>query len=81
MRNIENELSLTDGTKRSGKLNGAAEHREEGVPWGGATLTYKNNPSAKDVVRPTLDDLLAATEPLIRGEEAKLNSDKADTVA
>jgi type VI secretion system secreted protein VgrG len=81
MRNIEYELAFTDGTKRTGKLNGAAEQREEGVPWGGATLTYKNNPSAKDVVRPTLDDLLAATEPLIRGEEAKLNSDKADTVA
>ncbi|AYA48920.1 type VI secretion system tip protein VgrG [Ralstonia pseudosolanacearum] len=78
MRNIQYELAFADGTKRTGRLNGSAEQREEAVPWGEATLTYKNNPAAKDVARPTLDDLLAATEPLIREEEAKPSSDKTN---
>ncbi|CAM3493659.1 hypothetical protein CUTA107171_28245 [Cupriavidus taiwanensis] len=81
MRNIEYELTFADGTKRTGKLNGVAEQREEAVPWGQATLTYKNNPAAKDVPRPSLDDLLAATEPLIREEEARLNQDQTNTTA
>ncbi|QUP55824.1 type VI secretion system tip protein VgrG (plasmid) [Ralstonia syzygii] len=79
MRNIQYELAFADGTKRTGQLNGSAEQREEAVPWGEATLMYKNNPSAKDIARPTLDDLLAATEPLIRQEEAQLSSDKTNT--
>lgn len=79
MKNIEYELAFTDGTKRAGKLNGAAEQREEAVPWGEATLTYKNNPAAKDVPRPTFDDLLAATEPLIKEEEAKQQQDQTNT--
>ncbi|SOY61400.1 hypothetical protein CBM2592_B100108 [Cupriavidus taiwanensis] len=46
-----------------------------------ATLTYKNNPAAKDVPRPSLDDLLVATEPLIREEGARLNQDQTNTTA
>ena len=79
MKNIDYELAFPDGTKRTGKLNGVAEQREEAVPWGEATLTYKNNPAAKDVPRPTLDDLLAATEPLIKEEEAKQQQEQTNT--
>jgi type VI secretion system secreted protein VgrG len=71
MNGIDFELTFNDGSRRKGTLNGAAQQREEAVPWGAASVTYKNKPAARDTSRPLFDELLALTEPLIAEEEKR----------
>ncbi|SOY61401.1 conserved hypothetical protein [Cupriavidus taiwanensis] len=47
MRNVEYELTFADGTKRTGKLNGVAEQREEAVPWGQGHAHIQEQPRRK----------------------------------
>ncbi len=74
---IEYELQFNDGTTRSGVLDGSGQERQEAIPWGEATVVYKNKPGVQDVARPSFDELLALTEPMIAEEERRFASRQA----
>lgn len=77
MSGIDYELRFRDGTTRKGTLDGSGQERQEAVPWGEASVTYQNKPSAKDLPRPTFEELLALTEPLIAAEEQAVAREQA----
>jgi type VI secretion system secreted protein VgrG len=74
MSGIGYELTFADGSKRTGTLNGSGEERQQAIPWGQASVVYKNRPGAKDLEVAGWHQALSLTEQLISAEEASVSS-------